>query len=123
MMKYVFMVLLVLVGCGPGVITDSPVNTALVYQAPSKQECQYGGSKAISFRDTNGNAALDQGEPVLLTEILCNGQSVAYVAATRAECRRGGTKIITYIDSNKNGKVDSGELVIRTQVVCRQKRR
>jgi hypothetical protein len=79
---------------------------------PVGSQCQYGGTKISSGRDTDGNAQLSPSE-ASATSYACNGAVFAIRTKSITDanvCVNGGIQVETGIDANVSGVLDNSEV-------------
>ncbi len=94
-------------------------------------QCPVGGRVYHVYTDKNANGALDQGEPVLSSQTVCNGQngsngtngrttlaSMTRVSTQSSACSSlKGIQINTGLDVNSNGTLENSE-ISQSQILC-----
>ena len=70
------------------------------------------------FRDENINGIKDDGELIISSSTICDGNSIQVIATSATSCTNGGMSYSFYQDINANGAKDSNEAIINTTVIC-----
>jgi hypothetical protein len=92
--------------------------------------CIAGGTRVVSYLDTNSNKVFDVATDTTLAERqICNGENGAQGenglssfaqtrVATSAECASGGSVLQLWLDSNKSGRIDTGDTLQGETPLC-----
>lgn len=103
--------------------TPPQVPSSLLTTTVEKEgaNCEYGGTRVDTGKDTNGNNKLDNNE-IEKTSYVCKSDDSTDLMATYPEtaganCPAGGARIDSGIDINENKQLDDNEIV-NTVYIC-----